>query len=119
MKDILGWEGIYAITSCGKVWSYKNKMFLRPQPDKEGYLTVMLTNKDRGRKNCKVHRLVAQAYIDNPEDKPQINHLDEDKTHNYTNNLAWATPKENANWGTRNIRQAEALKKRYRGEADV
>lgn len=106
MKDIIGYEGLYAITSCGRVWSYKRKMFLKPAPDKDGYLTVMLY-KDKKRKNLKIHRLVGQAYIPNPDNKPQIHHIDEDKTHNYISNLCWVTGIENCNYGTRNKRLSE------------
>lgn len=94
MKDIENYEGLYAITSCGKVWSYKSKRFLRPATDKSGYLYVGLY-KDGQRKMYKVHRLVAEAYIPNPDNLPQVDHIDNIKTHNYLNNLQWITNRDN------------------------
>lgn len=110
MKDIKNYEGIYAITSCGRVWSYKAKKFLKPRDNGNGYLKVSLS-KDGKQKDYYIHRLVAEAYIHNPENKPQVNHIDENKSHNYINNLEWATAKENSNYGTRTQRCAEALGK--------
>lgn len=60
--------------------------------------------KDGKGKNYYVHRLVAEAYIPNPNNLPQINHKDEDKSHNYLNNLEWITHKDNQNYGTHNRR---------------
>lgn len=100
MKDIKGYEGLYAITSCGKVWSYKSQKFLKPAKDKDGYYDVSLY-KDGERKHFKVHRLVAQAYIPNPNNLPLINHKNERKTDNYVSNLEWCDAKYNNNYGTR------------------
>ena len=94
MKDIKGYEGIYGITSCGRVYSYKNKMFLVPRPTRDGYFQVNLY-KNGERKLCYVHRLVAEAYIPNPNNLPQVDHIDNDKTHNYVNNLQWITSRDN------------------------
>ena len=58
MKDIKGFEGLYAITSCGRVWGYKRKHFLKAKVDKDGYLYVILF-KDSQHHTCKIHRLVA------------------------------------------------------------
>ena len=103
MKDIKGYEGLYAITSCGKVWSYRRGRFLKSTFDSSGYLQVSLHK--NGKRTCyKVHRLVAKAYLPNPENKPQINHKDENKTHNYINNLEWCDSTYNNNYGTRNER---------------
>lgn len=101
MKDIQGYEGLYAITSCGKVWSYRRKKFLKPKIDRYGYVLYHLY-KGGKEKFALAHRLVAQAYIPNPENKPDINHLNEIKTDNHTNNLEWSTTKENCNHGNRN-----------------
>ena len=106
MKDIKGYEGLYAITSCGKVWSYRAQKFLKPQKGKDGYLYVNLYKDEKGKKYA-VHRLVAEAYIPNPDNKPQVNHKDENKEHNWIGNLCWATASENINYGTRNARVAE------------
>ena len=94
MKDIVGYEGLYAITSCGKVWSYRRKKFLQAYTTPRGYMSVCLS-KDGVKKNCRVHRLVAQAYIPNPLGLPEVNHIDEDKTNNNMNNLEWITCQDN------------------------
>ena len=101
MKDVVGYEGLYAVTSCGKVWSYRNECFLKPRANRGGYLYVNLF-KDGEKKTYYVHRLVAEAYIPNTENLPQINHKDENKTNNCLQNLEWCDAKYNANYGTRN-----------------
>lgn len=110
MKDIKNYEGLYGITSCGRVWSYRRQKFLKPRVDKYGYLTVCLSNQGQ-KKFAKIHRLVAEAYIPNPEEKPQVNHKDENKANNSINNLEWATGKENLTYGTRLERIAKKLGK--------
>lgn len=100
MRDVKGYEGLYAVTSCGKVWSYKSKRFLTPYTDGRGYLQVKLF-KDNEEKQYKIHRLIAMAYIPNPENLPQINHKDENKTNNCLQNLEWCNAKYNNNYGTR------------------
>ena len=107
MVDIKGYEGIYAITSCGKVWSYKTKRFLKTIKTRKGYERVYLY-KDNNVKHPTIHKLVAIAYIPNPNNLPQINHKDENKENNSVNNLEWCTNKYNSNYGTRNKRMAKA-----------
>ena len=99
MKDIKGYEGLYGITSCGKVWSYRRKKFLKLASNGKGYLIVNLW-KDGQSKWYKVHRLVAMAYIPNPENLPEINHKDENKSNNCLQNLEWCDHKYNINYGT-------------------
>ena len=110
-KDIEGYEGLYQVSNLGRVKSlsridslgrkYKEKM-LR-QSNSRGYLHICLS-KDNNRKGYQTHRLVAQAFVSNPKNKPQVNHIDEDKTNNQANNLNWMTSKENNDWGTRKSR---------------
>lgn len=98
MKDIKGYEGLYAITSCGKVWSYGSMKLLKER-NYHGYYGVVLYK--NGSSEVKlIHRLVAEAYIPNPDNLPEVNHKDEIKTHNWVNNLEWCTRSYNANYGT-------------------
>ena len=101
MKDIIGYEGLYAITSCGKVYSYRTKKFLKPQKAGAGYLEVSLY-KDGKQKKYLIHRLVAEAYLPNPEGLPQVNHRDENKENNALPNLEWCDQKYNINYGSHN-----------------
>lgn len=100
MKDIKNYEGLYAITSCGRVWSYTSKKFLRPIKQTLGYLTVALSKNGSVRIHL-VHRLVAEAYIPNPDNLPEVNHKDECKTNNCIKNLEWCTRQYNSNYGSR------------------
>lgn len=103
MEYIAGYEGLYAVTVDGMVWSYdaggknnnaKKKGFLKQQKNADGYLKVNL-KKNKTQKQCKVHRLVAKAFIPNPENKRCINHMDLNKENNNISNLEWCTHKEN------------------------
>lgn len=111
IKDIKGYERLYAITSCGKVWSYKSKKFLKPIITRNGYLRVNLS-KNNVQKIFLIHRLVAEAYLDNPNNLPEINHKDEVKTHNWINNLEWCDGKYNRNYGTRTERASKRCMKK-------
>ena len=109
LKDIKDYEGEYAITRDGRVWSYKSNKFLKPKLV-GGYHQVNLY-KDKKRKNYFIHRLVAEAFIPNPKGLPQVNHKDEDKSNNCVENLEWCDAKYNANYGTRTERAAKKLSK--------
>lgn len=87
----------YFIDEQGNV--YVNDKKLKPQVDKNGYLWVNL-NYDGKQHNHKIHRLVAQAFIPNPDNLQQINHKDEDKTNNRVENLEWCTNDYNIHYGT-------------------
>jgi len=108
-KDITGYEGMYQISNMGNVRSLDrldtrgrivHGRILIHKKDGGGYHQVCLC-KDGERHYPKVHRLVCETFLPNPDRKPTVNHKDEDKNNNCLENLEWATYKENANYGTR------------------
>lgn len=91
-KDVDGYEGLYKISNFGRV---KGKHRIKSQQDNgKGYLTVHLNKNGKSRWHL-VHRLVAKAFIENPENKPTVNHIDGNRKNNNVNNLEWATYSEN------------------------
>lgn len=102
MKDILGFEGLYAVTKDGRVWSFPKPkwkshrgLFLSGhRKSNKGYALICLT-KDGKHRYFSVHRLVAKAYIPNPKNLPQVNHKNGIKTDNQVENLEWCTNQEN------------------------
>lgn len=124
-KDIKGYEGLYQVSNYGKVKRLEHKecnsiQEVRILPERilkqtfnfRGYLKVGLS-KDNKTKHVFVHRLVAGAFIDNPNNYPQVNHKDEDKTNNCVDNLEWCTNLYNANYGTRRKQKLSNKLKRY------
>lgn len=99
MKDIKGYEGKYAITEDGEVWSYYSKSFIYQRTNGKGYKQVRL-RRNGEQKLYSVHRLVAMTYIPNPDNLPEVNHLDENKENNCVSNLEWCTHIENMTSGT-------------------
>ena len=110
-KDIQGYEGLYQVSNLGRVKSlgrnikkpltkigyvWQSERILKGRKDTKGYLRVVLY-KDQTPKGFKVHRLVAVAFIPNPENKPEVDHINRDKTDNSVNNLRWVSHKENMN----------------------
>lgn len=111
-KSISGYEGLYEVSDLGRVKSLGNnksrkEKILKLGKDTGGYLYVNLWKDGHG-KNMLVHRLVAEAFIPNPNNLATINHKDEVKTNNIVNNLEWMSKRDNLNYGTRNKRSAEA-----------
>lgn len=103
------WKSIddrYSVSNLGRVKSnYANKeRILKPYKNRRGYLMVDLRYQNT-RKTMQVHRLVAIAFIPNPDNLPEVNHKDEDKTNNRVENLEWCTTEYNCNYGTRNVRK--------------
>ena len=98
MKLIL--NGDYAVTIDGDVISIKSNKSLRSHDNGHGYKTVCLCI-DGKPKTYYVHRLVASAFVENPNDYPEVNHIDEDRGNNRAENLEWCTSKYNKNYGRR------------------
>lgn len=102
MKDIAGYEGLYAIEEDGRVWSYKRNKYYIGTVSNYGYLRIGLV-KDGIQKKYLLHRLIALAYIPNPYNKPFIDHINRNRTDNRIENLRWVTTMENnQNIPTRN-----------------
>lgn len=106
-KDIEGYEGLYMVSNLGRIKSLigwngrkhvKREKILNPyrqQASKNYFRSVVKLHKKRKKKDFKVHRLVAEAFIPNPEDKPNINHKDGNPLNNRVDNLEWCTQQEN------------------------
>lgn len=94
-KDIEGYEGLYQISSLGKIKNKEGKI-LKTRKDTGGYLLINLF-KNKKNKTFRVHRLVANAFILNPENKMEVDHIDTNKENNNVKNLKWVTSKENSN----------------------
>jgi len=112
MKDIPGYEGLYSINKSGQIWSYVSNRFLKERGSGRKYLKKI--------KDCKrdyrtivlskngvpcyfyIHRLVAQIFIENPDSKPQVNHIDANKRNNNVENLEWCTSMENIEHSKKN-----------------
>ena len=112
-KDILGYEGLYQVSNLGNVMSFwgKTPKLLRAGKSSSGYLFVILSNHNKSRKNFKIHRLVAQAFLPNPNNYPQVNHKDENPLNNNVSNLEFCTQQYNNQYGTRLERVSRALSK--------
>lgn len=113
MVSVKNYSG-YGITEDGQVWSYKSNKFLSQRYDKYGYLRITLMNDDKKMKTELIHKLVALAYIPNPDGKETVNHKDENKENNCVSNLEWMTRQENLNYGTRGQRQSDKVSKPIR-----
>lgn len=110
-KDIKEYEGLYQVSNFGRVKSLSRKNDIIMRPSCGEYKRVNL-RKNGKYKSFYVHRLVAQNFIPNLKNKPQVNHKDENKYNNCVNNLEWCTHIENMNYGTKRERESK-VKTRY------
>lgn len=110
-KDIKGYEGLYQVSNLGRIKSIRRNIIMKVRKDKYGYYQLGLT-KNKEQKTFKAHRLVAETFIPNHNNLPEINHKDEDKTNNRVENLEWCTNKYNMNYGTRRERAIDKCKKK-------
>lgn len=112
MQDVVGYEEIFSITEDGKVYSKRTNKFLVQGTTKTGYKVISSRVGGRcGKAIClRVHRLVAEAFIPNPENKPHVNHKDGDKSNNCISNLEWVTEHENLQhaWDS-GLRKADSI----------
>lgn len=126
-RPVVGWEGLYEVSSLGRVRSldrvveqpiHHGVIISRPyygcvlsqKIDRRGYCVVNLSRKGKFT-GCRVHRLVAEAFIPNPDNLPLINHKDECKTNNHADNLEWCSILYNNKYGTRLDKVAKARSK--------
>ena len=121
-KDVVEYEGLYEVSDKGNVRGVARKdtlgrnrkgRMLKPGYTSRGYLQVGLSKNGKS-KTRTVHRLVAEAFIPNPNGLPQVNHRDEDKDNNNVENLEWCDSKYNINYGTRSERFARTRSKKVR-----
>ena len=109
IKDIINFEN-YQISDDGRVWSKKSNKWLKPI-DVNGYKKTSLYKNGKEYQRL-VHRLVAEAFIPNPNNYDEINHINEDKSDNRVENLEWCTTSYNINYGTRIERQINSISKK-------
>lgn len=106
-KPVVGFEEHYLVSDSGQVWSLYRHRALIPAIDRYGYEKVSLWKNDKAHTRT-VHRLVAQAFVPNPDNLPTVNHINEVKTDNRASNLEWLSVVDNDNHGTRNERMSDA-----------
>lgn len=99
----------YLVSEDGRVWSEKTQKFLSPSKERGGYLKVTISNKGKSFP-FRLHRIVAEVFIENPNNYSQVNHIDNDVTDNNVNNLEWCSPLMNSQHTSRQKRQAIGIK---------
>ena len=119
-RDITGFEGKYQVSNYGRVRnikfighprSKKQERIMTPKEDRYGYLVVHLSD-GKADVHPTIHKLVANAFIENPLGLPQVNHKDENKRNNYVSNLEWCTNIYNTQYGTGQKRAHDTKKKK-------
>lgn len=111
-KPIKGYEGLYEVSNMGRVKSLRWPSPKILSPEKPGGYCRIQLYKNKKKIRMLVHRLVASAFIPNPYNKPEVNHIDGDKENNKVDNLEWVTGKENTNHAMKMGLYDEGIKKR-------
>jgi hypothetical protein len=99
----------YLVSNKGRIRNKKTKRVLKTFINQKGYVIVSLSRNGKG-KSFRVHRLVAREFVANPEGYLEVNHLDCNRSNNYSTNLVWCSREQNINYGSRSLKQAQALK---------
>lgn len=111
-EPIKGYSGSYSVSSKGRIWSHLSKKFLAKNVGTHGYIRVNL-RKDSKTKQVLVHRIVAEAFLDNNKGFPQVNHKDGEKTNNNLNNLEWCTEQSNTNHAYSQLKREGSRKNQF------
>lgn len=90
MREITNYEGLYSVEEDGRVWSHRSKKYLKATQLKNGYFMVSLSKEGKV-VNKYIHRLVAEAYIPNPDNLPEVDHIDRNRQNNNVDNLRWVS----------------------------
>lgn len=112
LREIPGLNGRYFASHDGRIWSAKRRSFRNPSTQRGGYLTITIRHEETKETiTLSVHRLVALAWIPNPDDKPQVNHKDGKKQNNSVANLEWCTAQQNSQhaWETGLVRMTPPM----------
>lgn len=112
-KHIKGYEGKYQVSNLGRIKSFykcKDGKVIKPLSNTNGYLYIALSKGNRNYKRLLIHRLVAETFIPNLDNKPQVNHIDGNKHNNAVSNLEWVTGSEN---------QIHSYNNKLRGNKDI
>lgn len=116
-KPVVGYEGYYEVSNLGRIKSVErtvimkngvlrpiHERIMRPSAQKTGYLNITLSKCGELQRHVRVHRLVAEAFIPNPNNLPEVNHKDENKQNNRADNLEWCDRRYNNIYGTAKLR---------------
>lgn len=104
-KPIKGYEGLYEVSNFGRI-----RRYLQLNTNNKGYKHITLI-KDNKKTDVSIHRLVAEAFLPNPDNLPCVNHKDENPSNNFVNNLEYCTYKYNSNYGTAQQQKSHKLSK--------